>query len=332
MRRRQFITLLGGVALLLPQAARAHEPERVYHLGSLSPLPRDGLLTVAFWDGLRRLGFVEGQNLIDYPRGYGLRTEQFAEIAAEQVKARVDVIVALGNPAIRAAQQATVSIPILAVTDDMVGSGLVGSLARPGGNTTGISILATELDGKRQEILIEMSPGAHHIAALADSNTTASPQLEALQVAARARGVELSIYPIAKPGEIGGAIDAIKAAGATAVNVLASPVLNAERRVIIERAAALRLLAIYQWPETAEEGGLAAYGPRIMQIGREVEARQLLKLLNGAKPADMPVEQPTKFELVINLKTAKALGLTVPHRSSPAPTTSLNEQAHPRPI
>jgi hypothetical protein len=153
------------------RCARARELGRTYRLGSLSPLPRDGLLTLALWDGLNRLGFIEGQNLTDYPRGYGLRTEQFAEVAAELVKAKVDVIVALGNPAIRAAQQATSTIPILAVTDDMVGSGLVRSLARPGGNTTGISIFATELDGKRQEILIEMVPGARHIAALADSNT-----------------------------------------------------------------------------------------------------------------------------------------------------------------
>jgi putative ABC transport system substrate-binding protein len=311
MRRRRFITLLGGAALL-PRAARAQEPGRVYHLGSLSPLPRDGLLTVALWDGLRRLGFIEGQNLTDYPRGYGLRIEQFSEVAAELVKAPVDVIVALGNPAIRAAQLATATIPILAVTDDIVGSGLVPSLARPGGNTTGISILATELDGKRQEILIEMSPGARHIAALADSNTTASGQLEALQVAARARGIELSIYPIAKPEEIIGAIDAAQAAGAAGVNVLASPVLNAQRKLIIERVATLRLLAIYQWPETAEEGGLAAYGPRIIQIGHDVEARQLVQLLKGAKPADMPIEQPTTFELIINLKTAKALGLAMP--------------------
>jgi putative tryptophan/tyrosine transport system substrate-binding protein len=194
----------------------------------------------------------------------------------------------------------------------MVGSGLVRSLARPGGNTTGISILATELDGKRQEILIEMAPGTRRIATLADSNTTAFRQLEALQVAAWARGIELSIYPIAKPEEIAGALDAAQAAGATGVNVLASPVLQAQRQLIIERAATLRLLAMYQWPETAEEGGLAAYGPRIMQIGREVEARQLVKLLKGAKPPDMPVEQPTKFELVINLKTAKGLGLDVP--------------------
>jgi putative ABC transport system substrate-binding protein len=194
----------------------------------------------------------------------------------------------------------------------MVGSGLVASMAHPGGNTTGISLLATELDGKRQEMLTEIVPGARHIAALADSNTTAPRRLQALQDAARARGIELSVHRVAKAEEIGDVIDAIKAAGAQALNVLASPLLYAQRRLIIERTAALRLPAIYQWPETAEEGGLAGYGPRILQLYRDIYSRQLVKLLKGAKPAEIPVEQPTKFELIINLKTAKALGVTVP--------------------
>jgi putative ABC transport system substrate-binding protein len=312
MRRRKFITLLGGAALLLPRAARAQEPGRTYRLGHLAQSPRDAWQNVALFDELRRLGFIEGQNLTIDPRGYGLRAEQFSEVAAELVKAQVDIVLAGGDAAIRAAQQATATIPILAIADDMVGSGLVASMGRPGGNTTGISLLATELDGKRQELLVEIAPGARRIAALADPNTAADRQLQALQDAARARGIELSIYRIAKPEEIIGAIDTAKEAGASALNVLASPLLNAQRRLIIERAAALRLPAIYQWPEVAEEGGLAAYGPRFTQLSREVSARQLVKLLKGAKPADLPIEQPTKFELVINLKTAKALGLTVP--------------------
>jgi putative tryptophan/tyrosine transport system substrate-binding protein len=312
MRRRAFITLLGGAALLLPLAAVPQEPGRTYRVGSLSPLPRDEPTNVALFDGIRRFGFIEGQNLTIDPRGYGLRAEQFPEVAAQLVKARVDVIVAAGDAAIRAAQRATVTIPILAGTDDMVGSGLVASMARPGGNTTGVSLLSTELDGKRQEILLEIVPSARHIAALADSNTTASRQLQALQDAAHARGIELTIYRIAEPEEIVGAIDAAKAASATALNVLASPLLNAQPRLIIERTAALRLPAIYMFPESAEAGGLAGYGPRKVQFFRDVWARQLAELLKGAKPADLPVEQPTKFELVINLKTAKALGLTVP--------------------
>jgi putative ABC transport system substrate-binding protein len=228
------------------------------------------------------------------------------------VKARVDVISAGGDLAIRAAQQATKTIPILGVTDDMVGAGLVSSMARPSGNTTGISILAPELDSKRQEILIEALPGLHRIAVLADSNTSTVAQLDALQEAARARSIEISIHRIARGEEIAPAIDTAKAAGARALNILASPMLNSNRQIIIDRVAALRVPAIYQWPETAEEGGFAAYGPPFNQIIRELSTRQIVQIFRGAKVADIPVEQPTKFELVINLKTAKALGLTVP--------------------
>ena len=309
--RRKLVALLGGAALAWPLESHGQQPGRTYRIGALYNSQRQGP-TVALLEGLRRQGFVEGQNLTVDPRGYGLRTNQFPEVAGELVDARVDVILAGGNPAIRAAQQATATIPILGVTDDMVGSGLVGSMAHPGGNTTGISILATELDGKRQELLIELIHGARHIAALADSNTTASWQLQALEDTARAHGVELSIHQIANREEISGAIDAAKAAGAVGLNVLASPLLFAQRRLIIERTTALRLPAMYQWPETAEEGGLVGYGPRIVQLFRDVLSRQLIKLLQGAKPADIPVEQPTKFELVINLNTAKALGLTIP--------------------
>jgi putative ABC transport system substrate-binding protein len=312
MRRRELLLLLGGAALLLTHSARAQEPGRIYRLGCLFSSPRDASFLVALFDELRRLGFVEGQNLTVDPRGFGLPIEQFSEVAAELVKAQVDVILVGGDVGIRTVQQATATIPILGFTDDMVGAGLVSSMARPGGNTTGISLLATELDGKRLEILIEIVPGARRIAALADSNTTASRELQALQDAARGRGIELSIHRIAKPEEIIGAMDASQAAGAQGFNVLASPLLFVRRRFILERAAALRLPAIYQWPETAEEGGLAGYGPRIIQLFRDVFARQLVKLLQGVKPADLPIEQPTKFELVINLKTASMLGLTVP--------------------
>src|SRR4029077_14894210 len=210
------------------------------------------------------------------------------------------------------AQQATKTIPILAITDDMVGEGVVSSMARPTGNTTGVSILATELDGKRQEILIEAVPGLRRMAALADTNTTAVAQLNALQEAARARSIELSILRIAKGEEITAAIEVAEASGAVALNVLASPMLHSNRHLILERVAAQRLPAMYQWPETAEEGGFAAYGPRFTQIMSELYARQLTQLLRGAKVADIPVEQPTKFELVINLKTADAAGVTVP--------------------
>jgi putative ABC transport system substrate-binding protein len=194
----------------------------------------------------------------------------------------------------------------------MVGEGLVESLARPNSNTTGISILATELDGKRQDILIEAVPELRRMAALADSSTLKQAKARALQDAARARNVDLSIYPITKGGaEVAKAIDEAQARGATALNVFASPMLYANRGLIMERVAALRLPAMYQWPETAEEGGFAAYGPRQNQLP-VLAARLVANLLRGMKPADLPVEQPTKFELVINLKTANALGVTVP--------------------
>ena len=178
----------------------------------------------------------------------------------------------------------------------MVESGLVKSLARPGGNTTGTSFLSAELDGKRQEILIESVPGLRRIAAITDSNRTAGSRLQALKEAAQVRNVDLWIYQIAKPEEIPAAIDAAKASGAAALNVLASPSLYASRKIIMQRVAALRLPTIYQFPDEAEEGGFVAYGPRVIQVFREVMARQLVQLLLGAKPADMPVEQPTKFE------------------------------------
>jgi putative ABC transport system substrate-binding protein len=274
--------------------------------------PRSAPNHVAFYAELQRLGFIAGQNLVVDERGYGLHVEQLADHAAEIVKAQVDVINATGDLAIRAAQQATTTIPILAFTDDMLASKFVSSLAKPGGNTTGVSIFATELDGKRQEILIEAVPGLRRMAALADSNTNAPRQLQALQDAARARGVELSIYEVAKPNEIAAAIDAAKKARAAALNVLASPLFFADRQMIMERATALHLTAMYHWPEVAEEAGFLGYGPRLVLIYREMLARQMVALLRGTKPGDIPVEQPTKFELVINLKTAKALGIEVP--------------------
>ena len=193
----------------------------------------------------------------------------------------------------------------------MIEMGLVRSLAHPGENLTGISILASELDGKRQQFLMELVPASRHMAALADPNTKGSLPAEALRTDTGARGVELSIYLVSGPEEIIAAIDKAQAAGATALNVLASPILNTNRKIILDRSAALCLPAIYQWPEAAEEGGVAAYGPRLTKVTRQL-ARQVVKVLRGTKPADLPVEQPTEFELVINLKTAKALGLTIP--------------------
>ena len=308
--RRQFISALGGAAVGWPLAAISQEAGRTYRIGGLSVSPRDASFFVPMVEYLREHGFIEGQNLTFDWHDYGTRIDLIPKFAEELVEAHVDVIYAAGAVAIRAAQQATTTIPIVGIADDMVESGLVNSLAQPGGHTTGVSILAPELNGKRQEILIEAVPGLRRMAALADSN--ASPPLAELQDAAHAHSVELSIYRIAKPEEIPAAIDAAKASGAAALIVLSSPVLNGSRRVIMQHVAELRLPAIYQFPEEAEEGGFVAYGPRLVQIYRDLLAPQLVKLLRGTEAADLPVEQPTKFELVINLKTAKALGLTVP--------------------
>jgi putative ABC transport system substrate-binding protein len=311
MRRREFIALMGA-SVAWPFAALAQEPGRTYRVGLVSPVEcEDQPITVGFAEELRPLGFVKGQNFTIVCRNFGRNADVSSQYATELVKDRVDTIVTYGEVAARAAQQATKTIPIVVVTDDMLGPGLVTSLARPTGNTTGVSILATELDGKRQELLIEAVPGLRRMAALADTNTTSDAKLNALQEAARARDIELSIHRTAKGDEIVPGINMAQASGATALNVLASPLLFAYRQLIMDRVAALRLPAIYQWPENAAEGGFAAYGPSVREIALEL-ARQLANVFRGTKIVDIPVEQPTHFELWINLKTAKAMGVTVP--------------------
>jgi putative tryptophan/tyrosine transport system substrate-binding protein len=310
MKRREFITLVAGAMAELPFAATAQNAGRIYRFGILEPFA-DTPVSVRRIDELRRRGFIEGQNLTIYRRDFGSHVDLISQYAAELDKAKVDVIEAAGSVATRAAQQATKTIPIVGVADDMVGEGLVDTLSRPTGNTTGVSIFATELDGKRQELLIEALPGLRRMAALADTNATTDAKLYALQEAARTRNIELSIHRIAKAEEIAAAIDKAQASGATALNVLASPMLFANSRLIMDRVSVLRLPAIYQWAEMAEEGGFAAYGPRITQIP-EITIRQTAMLFRGAKVADIPVEQPTNFELVINLNTAKTLGVAVP--------------------
>jgi putative ABC transport system substrate-binding protein len=290
--------------------SRAQAPGRTYRLVGLFPFSRNVPQVRALADTLAQAGFVEGQSL--EWRGFDLRSEQLPAAATELVKGQVDVILAGGDAAIRAAQQATTTIPILGITDDMVGSGLVASMARPDRNVTGISLLATELDGKRQELLIEILVGAQKIAALVDVGTTLPARLERLEASARSRGVDLSLHRIGRPEEIAAAVQAAKQSGSAGLNVLASPILFAARRQIIDQVAGLELPAIYQWPETAEEGGLVGYGPRIVEIFRDLVAAQLIRLLRGAKPADLPVQQPIKFELVVNAKTARGLGLAVP--------------------
>ena len=310
MRRREVIALVGA-SVTWPFAAQAQQAGRTYRVGGLSSGPRNSPPLVALLDGLRRLGFIEGKNLTVEFRVYdGQQPELLADFVAELLKAKVDVIYAAGPLRIRAVQQATKTIPIVGIADDMIGSGLVTSLAHPNGNTTGLSLLATELNGKRLEILIEAVPGLRRMAALGDVYATSDDR--GLEAAARARNVALSIYRVAKVDEIVAAIDNAHASGATALNILASPILYFNRQIIIERVAALRLPTMYQWPEIAEQGGFAAYGPRLLQLFGEVLARQLAQVFRGTKVADIPIEQPTNFELVLNLKTANALGITVP--------------------
>ena len=312
MRRREVIAGLGGSAVAWPLVIRAQEQGRVYRLGILLQSPPDAPHQVALLTELQKHGFVAGQNLAVQWRGYGLPPEQFDELAREQVGVQVDVLLCGGEAAARAAQQATTSIPIVVLVDDVLRAGLVRSLAHPGGNITGVSIFATDLDGKRQEILLEAVPGIRQLAALADPSSTTPSQLQALQDAAITRGVAVSVLQITRGDQIAPAIDMAKASGVAALNVLASPLLFNNRHIVFERVAALRLPAIYQWPEVAEQGGLLGYGPRIFDIFRDLISRQLVKVLGGAKPANIPIEQPTRFELVINLRAAQAIGHEIP--------------------
>jgi putative ABC transport system substrate-binding protein len=311
MRRREFIAL-SVASVAWPFAAMAQQAGRTYRLGFLVPITRDVPINVHFFDELRRLGFVEGQNLTVEYREYILRPDLISQYAAELVNARVDVITAAGEEAVRALQQATKTIPIVAIGGDLLGSGFVNSLSRPDGNTTGVSILAFEADGKRQDILIEAVPGLRLMAVLTDVNFTSAAKLDALQKAARAHNIEFSIHRVAKGEEIAAAIDNAQASGATALNIVSSPFFYAHRHLIMDRAAAAHLPTIYEFPESAEEGGFAAYGPRLNQLYAEIMPRQIVQLFRGSKVADIPVEQASKFELVINLKTAKAMAVTVP--------------------
>jgi putative tryptophan/tyrosine transport system substrate-binding protein len=309
VKRREFITLLGGTAMAWPRPLLAQPGERIYRIGVLVPFPPTVL--EAWFAELRNLGFIEGQNLVIDRRGFARSYAQLQTVAAELVKTELDAMICGGDEAIRAAQAASATIPIIASTDDMVGAGLARSLAHPGGNTTGVSLLASELDGKRQEFLFDLLPAARHMAMLADSKTTGGLQVQAIRDIARLRGVELSVHEVHRGEEIASAIAAVKSSGAAALNVLASPLLHGNRQAIIEQTAALRVPAIYQWPETVEEGGLLGYGPRFSEFLRQW-ARLAAKILRGAKPGDVPIEQPTHFELVINLQTARAIGLEVP--------------------
>jgi len=308
---RRAMLLLAGTTLFAP-AVWAQTPGRTYRIGN--HITRDRRVWAPLFDELRANGFVEGKNLVIVGE-FGFAFEKYdaaaGELAKELVKADVDAIVTAGGSATRAVQRATQSIPILTITDDLVGEGFATSLAHPGGNITGIAILSPELDRKRLEILLELVPSARHVAVLADPDTTPPQQLQALEEDARSRNIELSIHRAKTREEIVPAIEAARAAGAPAINVLASVKFYLNRALIIESVAKARLPAVFQFPEWAEQGALVGYGSPLDRYFRQL-ARQLVKVLNGTAPADIPVEQPTTIELAINLKTAAALGLTVP--------------------
>jgi putative ABC transport system substrate-binding protein len=313
MKRREFIALLSGAAAgaVMPRAVCAQEPGRTYRLGCLIPADRQNPGIVAFFDELRLHGFVEGRNLDVIPSGFDVRRDQIDARVALIVKIAPDVIISGPDRYTRAFQEATRTIPIIGMSEDMVADGLVASLSRPGGNTTGISILSPDLDGKRQDLLIEAVPGVRRIAALLDSTRTKQEHVGRLQDAARARGIEVSVFGVAVVEQVVASIDAAKVSGAGAINFLASPIFTANPHVFFEHLNRLRLPAVHNWPELAEAGGFMSYGARFSEVFRQ-RARMVVKVLRGAKPADIPVEQPTRFELVINLKTAKAIGHEIP--------------------
>jgi putative tryptophan/tyrosine transport system substrate-binding protein len=311
MRRREFIMLVGGMVVPMTAARKvwAQLAGKTYRLCVLVQTPRTAAHWIAFFDELGKQGFLEGINLTVVD-AFNTPLDRAVSVAAMMVNARPDAIMTAGALT-RVLQRATETIPIVTVSDDLLAEKVVTSLSHPSGNVTGISILATELNGKRQEILLETNPGVRRLAILADNGVTTPEQIKALEDAAKFRDVTVSTHIALRADDIVPAIDAALSAGAQALNVLASALFNRYRTQIIERMAAARLPAIYQWPEMAEEGGLMAYGPRFVTLYRQ-NALQAAKMLKGSKPADIPIEQPTKFELVVNLKTANAIGLTIP--------------------
>ncbi len=311
--RRAFIGTLAG-ALAAPLVAEAQAPAKVPRIGFLSPLSRtDDPRLEAFLQGLRELGYVEGQTIaIEYHFAEG-RPERLPALAAELVRLKVDVIVTAAPAASEAAKQATSTIPIVfGVAGDPVAVGLVASLARPGGNITGLASIAPEVVGKQLELLKEVAPKVSRVAILQNPSNPGHPVvLRQAESAARALGVQLHIVEARIPSEIEAAFAAMRSHRAGGVLVLRDALFLAQRTQIAALAAKSRLPAVYGFREQAEAGGLMAYGANVSLMYWRA-ATYVDKILKGARPADLPVEQPTKFELVINLKTAKALGLTIP--------------------
>jgi ABC-type uncharacterized transport system substrate-binding protein len=309
--RREFITLLGGAAAGWPLAARAQQ-RAMPIFGILLVFSREAGRT--FTDPLRAymqaLGYVEGRNIVFDVRYADGKVDRLPMLAAELVAQGPAVIATFGDATGLAVKAATTSIPIVSMSEDLVRANLVTNMRQPGGNVTGVSIMGTELDAKRLEILAELLPARSAVLLLADP-TTHRESRPALDATAAALGLALREAVVGTPDQIERSLREAKDGGANGVNVLSSALLFALRGRIINLAAELGLPTIYQWPETADEGGLIAYGPSLRGAFRQVTTL-VDKVLKGAKPGDIPVEQPTRFSLFINLKAASTLGLTVP--------------------
>ena len=319
MERRRFIEVIAGGLLAAPLAAEAQQAAKVPRIGYLGNYPPGAFPQnhEAFLQGLRDLGYVEGRNVVIEYRDAEGKVERLPILAAELVALKVDVIVTGGGtPTALAAKQATKTIPIVfAAAIDPVADGLVTSLAQPGGNVTGLSGLIPDLVGKRLEQLKQAVPGVSRVAVLwlpgALGERTDKDMLTGADVAARALGIQLQFVEARGPADFDRAFSEMTRARADALTVLPSSMFSIERRRLVDLAAKNRLPAVYERREFVDAGGLMSYGPDFADLFRRA-ATYVDKILKGAKPGDLPIEQPTKFELVINLKTAKALGLTIP--------------------
>jgi putative tryptophan/tyrosine transport system substrate-binding protein len=313
MNRREFLGTLAGGVLAVPRAAQAQQTGKVYRIGMLERTSAAiGAANLGgFQQGLRELGYVEGKNLVIEYRSADGRDERFPGLAAELVRLKVDLILTRGTPAALAAKNATGTIPVVIIgVGDPVGQGVVAGLARPGGNVTGLSAVVTELYAKRVQLLRDLVPRAARIAALFNmSNPAIPPQWKEVETAARSLNLQPQLLDVRKPEDLGPAFDAATRHRADMLVVGLETLTLTSQQTIVELAARHRLPAMYASTEFA--GGLIVYGVHYPDQYR-LAAGFADKIFKGAKPADLPVEQPTKFEMVINLKTAKALGLTIP--------------------
>jgi putative ABC transport system substrate-binding protein len=315
MRRREFITLLGGAAVAWPLAARAQQAGKVYRIGILETIPasQNAANLDALRKGLRELGYIEGQNLsIEYSSADGF-AERFPELAGELVRLKVDLIVTRGTPAAQAAKNATAAIPVvMAAIGEPLGVGVVAGLARPSGNVTGLSSFTTELAGKRVELVKEMMPGISGVGLLHNMGSpVVPPQWEETQATARTLGLTAELLDVRSEQDVRAAFDAALRLRVGALLVGIDGLIQSNSQIIVDLAARHRLPAVYSSTEFVAAGGLMTYGISYPDLYFRA-ASFVDRIFKGAKPGDLPVQQPTKFELVINLKTAKALGLEVP--------------------